>query len=71
MYSSIKFLSTKSGKSVVLTVESKSYIFNLFEGFQRYCIESKVHLKNICAIFIPDKKCIPPLCGLYLTLRDM
>ena len=53
MYSSIKFLSTKSGKSVVLTVESKSYIFNLFEGFQRYCIESKVHLKNICAIFIP------------------
>lgn len=71
MQANIKYLSTSSGKSVILMINNKSYIFNIFEGFQRYCIEKNISLKYITTIFIPNLDCVPPLCGIYLTLRDM
>jgi ribonuclease Z len=71
MQSNIKYLSTSSGKSVILMINNKSYIFNIFEGFQRYCIEKNISLKFITTIFIPNVECIPSFCGIYLTLRDM
>jgi ribonuclease Z len=67
----LKCLSTRSGKSFVLMVESKRYIFNVFEGFQRYCIEGKVSLLGISAMFLCSEECIPPFIGTYLTMRDM
>ncbi|WUR03538.1 ribonuclease Z [Vairimorpha necatrix] len=71
MICSLKCLSTKSGKSILLILEKKTYVFNIFEGFQRYCIEANISLKFITTVFIPNREGIPPLCGLYLTLRDM
>jgi ribonuclease Z len=66
-----KYLSTRSGKTFVLMMEHKRYIFNIFEGFQRYCIEGRLSLSGISAMFLCSKECIPPFVGTYLTLRDM
>lgn len=66
----IKFLSTRSGKSMTLKMEDKTYVFNIFEGFQRYCIEMKQSLNTISTIFLTNKFNVPPLSGIYLTLLD-
>ncbi|AFN83131.1 ribonuclease Z [Encephalitozoon romaleae SJ-2008] len=66
-----KYLATRSGKSLVLTIDNKRYLFNLFEGFQRYCIESSVSISKISTIFVSSEESVPPLIGMYLTLRDV
>lgn len=66
-----KYLATRSGKSLVLTIDNKRYLFNLFEGFQRYCIESGVSISKISTIFVSSEESVPPLIGMYLTLRDV
>ncbi|KAG5860035.1 ribonuclease Z-like protein [Encephalitozoon hellem] len=66
-----KYLATRSGKSLMLTVDNKRYLFNLFEGFQRYCIESNVSISRISTIFVSSEESVPPLMGMYLTLRDV
>lgn len=66
-----KYLATRSGKSLILSVDNKKYLFNVFEGFQRYCIEARVRLNKISSIFLPSAESIPPLVATYLTLRDI
>jgi len=64
-------LSTKSGKSFILQIEAKKYIFNIFEGFQRYCIEQKINIASFDYIFLTSKYNIIPFIGMYLTLGDL
>lgn len=71
MQLSLKFFITKSGKSVILQVENKKYLFNIFEGFQRYCIERSESLSTIRNIFITSRDNVIPLMGMYLTLNDI
>ncbi|KMV65940.1 hypothetical protein M970_060390 [Encephalitozoon cuniculi EcunIII-L] len=67
----LKYLATRSGKSLILTIDNRRYLFNLFEGFQRYCIESSISISKISAIFVSSEESVPPLVGTYLTLRDV
>lgn len=66
----LKFLSSRSGKSLVLKIENKTYLFNIFEGFQRYCIEKKQSLNSIDAFFLTSRYNVPPLMATYLSLLD-
>lgn len=66
----LKFLCTRSGKSLFLKIEDKTYAFNIFEGFQRYCIEKKQSLCSISAMFLTNKFNVPPLMATYLSLLD-
>ncbi|KAM0671639.1 hypothetical protein CWI42_060470 [Ordospora colligata] len=66
-----KYLATRSGKSLVLSIGNKKYMFDLFEGLQRYCIEAGVSLSKISVLFLCTDRSIPPLVGTYLTLRDI
>lgn len=61
-------LSTRTGKSFILQIEEKKYAFNIFEGFQRYCIEQQFSMCSVAAVFLPSKFCIPGLIGAYLTM---
>lgn len=71
MQTRFKYISTRSGKSLILNIENKRYVFNMFEGFQRYSIEQNVSLKGIDTVFLPDSSGIPAFLGFYLTIRDM
>lgn len=70
MILTLKFLCSKSGKAVALQVDEKTYLFNMFEGFQRYAIEMQFSLVSIDALFLTSKACIPGLMGTYLTLSE-
>lgn len=65
------FLSSKSGKSLILQINDKKYVFNIFEGFQRYCIEKKQSLAGIDCVFMTNILNIPPFIGMYLTLGEL
>ncbi|EQB61798.1 ribonuclease z [Vairimorpha apis BRL 01] len=67
----IKYIASTSGCSIIITIDTFTYIFGLFEGFQRYYIEKGLTIKSIYTIFITKKEEISSLCGLFLTLRDM
>ncbi|KAI4292515.1 ribonuclease Z [Pancytospora philotis] len=71
MLASLNFLSTMSGKSIILALAGRKYAFNMFEGFQRYCIEASVRMGTIDVVFFPDRRCVPALAGAYLSLGDM
>ena len=71
MQAIIKYIASTSGCSIIITIDTFTYIFGLFEGFQRYYIEKGLTIKSINTIFITKKEEISPLCGLFLTLRDM
>lgn len=66
-----KYLATRSGKAIVLSVEDRRYVFNVFEGFQRYCTEQCVKLSKVSSVFLLSEDSIPPLVGACMTLRDM
>lgn len=66
-----RYLGTRSGKALVLAVHNRKYLFNLFEGFQRYCVEASVGLNKISSVFLCSEEAVPPFVGMYLTLRDM
>lgn len=70
MQITFRFLSTKSGKSFVLQVKNRKYVFNVFEGFQRYCIEKHLSVASIDTIFLANRYNVPALIGLYLTLGE-
>lgn len=64
----VKFFSTVSGKSVIIAVGNRKYAFNMFEGFQRYCIETALSLCSLDVVFLPNEAGIPALIGAYLTM---
>lgn len=66
----IQYLSTRSGKTLLLFFDKHRYVFNLFEGFQRYSIEANVKLTSVTAFFLSTKYQIPALLGTYLTLNE-
>jgi len=66
-----KYLATRSGKSLVVSIGNRKYMFDLFEGLQRYCIEAGVSLSKVSALFLCTDRSVPPLVGTYLTLRDI
>ncbi|RVD91181.1 ribonuclease Z, partial [Tubulinosema ratisbonensis] len=66
----IQYLSTRSGKSLLLFFDKHRYVFNLFEGFQRYSIESNTKLSSVTAFFLSTRYQIPALLGTYLTLNE-
>lgn len=70
MLVSLKFISSKSGKSLALKIENKTYLFNLFEGFQRYSIQEQFSLVSIDSIFLTSKNNISGLIGAYLTISE-
>jgi len=70
MILSLNFISSKSGKAVTLKVQEKTYLFNIFEGFQRYAIQEHISLVSIDSLFLTSKASIPGLMGAYLTLSD-
>lgn len=65
-----RFLSTVSGKSVILQAGPRKYAFNMFEGFQRYCIESQLSMCSLDAVFLPDRYSVPALVGAYLSMGE-
>lgn len=65
------FVCTRSGKTCILQINDKKYVFNLFEGFQRYFIEKKFSLSSIDSVFLRNKYDVIPLIGMYLTLCDI
>lgn len=65
-----KFLSTRSGKSVILRIDNQMYAFNIFEGFQRYCIQKQVPMSSLTTVFLSNELNIPPFCGVYFTLNE-
>lgn len=71
MQITFRFLSTKSGKSFILQVEHRKYAFNVFEGFQRYCIEKQLSIASIDAVFLTNRYNVPALIGIYLTLGEV
>ncbi|ELA42417.1 uncharacterized protein VICG_00516 [Vittaforma corneae ATCC 50505] len=70
MLISLKFISSKSGKSLALKIEDKTYLFNLFEGFQRYSIQEQFSLVSVDSIFLSSKSNISGLIGTYLTIGE-
>lgn len=70
MHFYFQYLSTRSGKAVLLFFDKKRYMFNCFEGFQRYSIEKRIKLCSLNAIFLCTANAIPPLIGTYLTIGD-
>lgn len=70
MHFYLQYLSTRSGKAVLLFFDKKRYMFNCFEGFQRYSIEKNIKLSSLNAIFLCTANAIPPLIGTYLTIGD-
>lgn len=70
MHFYFQYLSTRSGKALLLFFDKKRYIFNCFEGFQRYSIEKGIKLSSLSAIFLCTADAIPPLIGTYLTIGD-
>lgn len=70
MLLSLKFISSKSGKSLALKIDNKTYLFNLFEGFQRFSIQEQFSLVSIDSVFLTANDNIPGLIGAYLTLSE-
>lgn len=70
MQITLRFLSTRSGKSLVLQIDHRTYAFNVFEGFQRYCIEKRMSMASIDTIFLTSRCSVPALIGMYLTLGE-
>lgn len=70
MLVSLKILTSTSGKAVVLKVDDQTYLFNIFEGFQRYALYEKLSLVAIDALFLTSQNSIPGFIGAYLTLRE-
>lgn len=70
MQLSYKFISTLSGKSVVLMAGGSRYAFGMFDGFQRYCIESQLSMCSLDAVFLPDRWAVPALIGAYFSLGE-
>ncbi|KAM0687835.1 hypothetical protein COBT_000919 [Conglomerata obtusa] len=66
-----EYLATRSGKALILAFKNEKYLFNCFEGFQRYSIESKIRLNQLTAVFLPTKISVVPFIGTYLTIGDM
>ena len=60
--------SNTSGKSFILQIEEKKYVFNLFEGFQLYSIEKKFSIGSIDFIFMAEKANVIPFIGICPTL---
>lgn len=54
----------------MLIFQNQKYLFNCFEGFQRYSIESKVKLSQISTVFLPTSMSIIPFIGTFLTIGD-
>lgn len=71
MQISFKFFSTRSGKSVVLQVQEKKYVFGVFEGFQRYCIEMGFSMAGVDNFFLSAPEDVPGFIGIFLTLSDL
>lgn len=68
---SFECLSTRSGKALVLAFDNQKYLFNCFEGFQRYSIQSKTKLLQLSTVHLPTKYSVIPFLGAFLTLADM
>lgn len=66
-----KYVSTRSGKAVLLFLEKRRYLFNCFEGFQRYSLESSTKLSTLNSVFLCSVNAVPALIGTYLTMGDM
>ena len=63
-------LTNKDEYSLLLKIENKLYVFNMFEGFQRKCFEHKISIFKLSAVFSPYIENMPGLTGTYLTLAD-
>lgn len=68
---SIEFLSTRSGKALLLRQETKHYLFGYYEGFQRHSIERNIKLPKITNVYLFEDHQIIPLLGFCLTVADM
>lgn len=63
-------LTNKDEYSLLLKIEDKLYVFNMFEGFQRKCFEHKISISKLSAVFSPYIENMAGLTGTYLTLAD-
>lgn len=70
MLASFQILSSVSGKSIMLTISNKKYVFNIFEGFQRLCLENNLSLGSINTFFLPSKLSVPGFLAVYLTIGN-
>lgn len=66
-----EYLATTSGKALLLVFDNNKYLFNCFEGFQRYSIESKSKLSQLTTVILPTQESVIPFIGTYLTMGDM
>lgn len=71
MLLSLKFISSKAGKAVALRIQEKMYVFNVFEGFQRYAIQVQFSLASVDALFLTSKKAVPGLMGACMSLSEL
>ncbi|ELQ74588.1 putative metal-dependent hydrolase (beta-lactamase superfamily) [Trachipleistophora hominis] len=68
---SLEFLSTRSGKALLLKQETKHYLFGYYEGFQRHSIERNIRLPKITNVYLFEDHQVIPLLGFCLTVADM
>lgn len=68
---SIEFLSTRSGKALLLKQGTKHYLFGYYEGFQRHSIERNVKLPKIANVYLFNEHQVISLLGFCLTVADM
>lgn len=66
----IKTLSVASGKSLIMNFLGGRYAFNVFEGFQRACLEQHISISSIKAYFLSERFNLPAIAGTYLTLAN-
>ena len=63
-----KIIASKSGRSIHLSANgTHNYIFGCFQGFQRYCTQRKIKLKNFTNFFITKKSDLISVSSNYLT----
>ncbi|KAL6122186.1 hypothetical protein NUSPORA_00806 [Nucleospora cyclopteri] len=67
----ISNLSSNLHSAVIMKINERKYVFNMFEGFQRFCLENSQSMADIHAVFSPDLLNLPGVIGYYLTMGDI
>ncbi|ORD94695.1 RNZ [Enterospora canceri] len=63
-------LATNTSNGFILNINAKTYVINMFEGFQRFCTEYGIPLGNIDVVFSTRIENLNGILGWYLTMGD-
>ncbi|KAI5149224.1 ribonuclease Z [Enteropsectra breve] len=57
-----------AGKSLIMKIENIRLVFNIFDGFQRICIEEGYSLASSSTVFLPSRYSLPALIAATLSM---